>query len=116
MKRTGRINVPSSNKLACGELLGKLNDFREVLAEIDRRGGIVSVLNEAQVDESVRIKVVSYLKRITYRTRSYIADVGDDRRDRGVAVPLCWIPESESPTERPHDTAGESFISQMKES
>jgi hypothetical protein len=106
--RTGRINAPSPRRDTAAALVRQLVASHLVVEGIDQRGGIVAVLDEAQLGEPDRVKLVASLKHITVRTRSYIAAVGDDRRQRGVAIPLCSIPKSESPAEHPHDTAGDS--------
>jgi hypothetical protein len=47
------------------------------------------------VDESLRRDLVRLLRKTMDRCRCYIQAIGDDRRERGLAVPLGWLPEPE---------------------
>jgi hypothetical protein len=104
----GRVNSPSPNQISAAELVLRLADTHQVIVDIDRRGGIVVVFDEAQINEAGRTKLVTILQLIAIKTRSYIAAIGDDRRARGVAPSIPWFPESKTPAEHPHDTAGDS--------
>jgi hypothetical protein len=104
----GRIDVPSPNRVAAAELVRQLSQCRQIIEEVDRRGGIVVVQDEAQIDEPGRVKLVNSLKRIWFGARSFISAIGHDRRHRGVALPIPWFPESESPADdQPLDPAGD---------
>jgi hypothetical protein len=53
---------------------------------------IVTLLEEAAANERDRRELVRALGTIWDRARAYIAAIGDDRRAKGLAVPLCWLP------------------------
>jgi hypothetical protein len=91
-------------------LLARLFDAVDTLEEIERRElgrlkgiewgperwqpgrAIVPIIREAGLDEPAQRDLVRVLRKIMNRCRSYIAAVGDWRRERGLAVPLCWLP------------------------
>jgi hypothetical protein len=109
--RIGRIDAPSPNRVAAAELVRQLSQCRKAIDEIERRGGIVAVLDQAQLAKLDQGKLVADLALITVKVRSYISAIGDDRRQR-VALPIPRFPSSETPAEHPHDAAGDSPISQ----
>jgi hypothetical protein len=116
MSRTPRTRAPSINQAGAADVLQRLSAIRDDLAEVDQRGGILTVLNQAGLPESGWDKLVSDFQSIATKVRGFVVTIGDHRRETGKSLPLCWTPESESPAEHPHDTAGESFVSKMKES
>jgi hypothetical protein len=85
--------TPSQRHLTAVKLVQMILNFRRTLVAIDGRGGIVSVLDDSRLDEAKRRPVVSALRKIHDKTRNYVVAVGDDRRARGIATPLCWLPE-----------------------
>jgi hypothetical protein len=89
----GRIGTPSQNQTSAVELLEGLEAVGQIIAAIDARGGIVAVANEAQLNEAGRAKLTALCERVWHRTRSYVANLGDDKRARGLATPLCWLPD-----------------------
>jgi hypothetical protein len=117
--RIGGIDVPSPRRVAAAELVTQLSAFRQVIEDVERRTaplasrdgkkerrGIIVVLSEAEVGEVGLSKLVTDLKFIRDEVRNFIAAIGDWRRERGVAAPLCWTPGMGPPTGHDPDPAG----------
>jgi hypothetical protein len=81
------------HELAARDLVGRLIDLRTLCGEIDQRGGILRVLQEAQLDRSREMVLVAALEHSWKALRAHVIHIGDDRRARGAAVPLAWLPE-----------------------
>jgi hypothetical protein len=83
---------PSARRIAAADLVMRIRALRRALDEVAARGGIVAVLNDGEVKEPARCAVVAALRRIQDHARNGVVAIGDDRRARGLAVPLCWLP------------------------
>jgi hypothetical protein len=95
---TTKADPKSPNHATAENLIERLIAVRTMAGEIDQRGGILGVLRDAQADESQRRQVSAALDSSWKSLRSYVQHIGDDRRARGQAVPLCWLPgDGESP-------------------
>jgi hypothetical protein len=87
-----RINAKSQNILTNADLIARLRRTIDVTYEIDRRGGIVAVLESGQISEKHRRALVNALKRLRWVAAAYVVSIGDDRRAKGQATPLCRLP------------------------
>jgi hypothetical protein len=87
----------SPTRQSAGDLVARLFGVVATLDEVHQRG-IVVTLDDAQLSEPDRRKLVAGLLRARDRIQSSIAAIGDDRRARGIALPLCWLPGDENKT------------------
>ncbi|MGO9468911.1 MAG: hypothetical protein ACLQVF_32690 [Isosphaeraceae bacterium] len=117
--RIGRIDVPSPRLVAAAALVTQLSAFRQVIEDVERRTiplamwdgkgerrGIILVLNEAQVCEAGRTKLVADLEFTRDKVRNFVVAIGDDRRERGAALPIPWFPEMQTPAGHDPNPAG----------
>jgi hypothetical protein len=91
-------NAMSPNRKIALDLVDRLIDLRQLVGEVDQRGGIVRVLQEAQLDGSREVAVVAALAHSWKALRAFALAVGDDRRARGRATKLCWLPDDDDTT------------------
>ena len=116
--------MPSPRRVAASELVTQLSAFRQVIEDVDRRTiplalwdgkgerrGIILVLNEAEVGEAGRTKLVADLEFTRDKIRNFVATIGDDRRERGTALPIPWFPETHTPAGHDPDPAGVDSVS-----
>jgi hypothetical protein len=87
-----KADPKSPNQVTAENLVERLIAVRTMCGEIDQRGGILGVLRDAQADEAQRKQVCAAIDASWKSLRSYVQHIGDDRRARGQAVPLCWLP------------------------
>jgi hypothetical protein len=107
-KSRSKKPAPSPALESAQVLVRRLLDLARVLDDLNasawdsvRRGraerfspgdGFLAVLEDAQLSEEERRRLVTTLQKLQDRARTYVAAIGDDRRRRGQAVPLCWLP------------------------
>jgi hypothetical protein len=75
------------------DLVDRLSSARRLVDEVDRRGGIVRLLDDARLNEPGRRALTGSLVHVWRRLRGYVVAIGDDRRAKGLAQPLCWWPD-----------------------
>jgi hypothetical protein len=88
----------SPNRKAALDLVARLIELRELCGEVAQRGGIVRVMQEAQLDGSREGAVVAALERAWKSLRAFALAVGDDRRARGQSISLGWLPDDDDTT------------------
>jgi hypothetical protein len=103
-----RPKPKSPSRESAGELVLQLFSVGDLIEEIERRElgrlrgiewgpdrwqpgrAIVTCLDEAGVDESVRRDLVRLLRKTMDRCRCYIQAIGNDRRERGAGRAARW--------------------------
>jgi hypothetical protein len=91
-------NAMSPNRKGAADLVERLLALRGLCGEVAQRGGIVRVLQEAQLDGSEEVALVAALESAWKALRGHALAVGDDRRARGQSVPLAWLPGDDDTT------------------
>jgi hypothetical protein len=97
MRRTPAGSRPQ-NELTAADLVERLIGVRRLAQEVDHRGGILAVLDDARATEPTRRAVADSLEAGWKALRGYVIRIGDDRRAKGLAGPLGRLPEEEGPS------------------
>jgi hypothetical protein len=88
----GIRKTPSQNREQARELVERLVAIADTMNEVRDRGGILRVLERAQVGDKQRSSVVRATERLRDQAIAVIVAIGDQRRAEGSAVPLCLLP------------------------
>jgi hypothetical protein len=89
--------IKSANQLTAAGLVEQLSAVRRTIQEVDHRGGIVRLIQDAALSEAQERTFTRNLGHGWKGLRSFVITVGDSRRARGLAVELCELPNEEAP-------------------
>jgi hypothetical protein len=90
--KTRRRPLRPANQLTAEDLVRRLLAVRRLIQEVDGRGGVVKLLDDAQAAPKVRHALGLSLAKSWVGLRGYVVRLGDERRRRGEAVPAGWLP------------------------
>jgi hypothetical protein len=87
-----KLKPKPQKQVTAESLIERIVAVRSLNGEIDQRGGILKLMDEAQADEPTRKQVNAALEASWKGLRAYVIQIGDDRRAKHQALPLCWLP------------------------